>query len=229
MFVAFIAAIGFIVLLDVGIATSQSADWWAAWGQWVGGIGSIAAAAVAAWVAVEGWRKSDEQAKQQAKEVQKLRREELASRFAVWVEPAPVTLDDVDRFPASEPISRRARIMYNNVGGLPIYDVEVTAMLRSGDMLSWTYPVCAPTTEPEQLEDGASTLTRRLIRELRNYLVHTWPNETDEERRKTFETDEEAGLLYFMRGTKLAVQFTDSNGYRWFRAWDGNLSPSVGN
>lgn len=209
MFAAFLTFIGFLVLLDVGVATQRDSEWWAAWGQWVGGVGSIAAAAVALWVAVEGWRKSDEQAIRQAREIQQLHKEEAASRFAVWIEAAPVTLEDIDIFPAS-PIQRRARIMFNNAGGLPIYDVVVTARMRSGDLLSWSYAVCPPTIEATRLDDETSNLTPRLIQELREFLLEQHAADDQDALRSRFQSDEVAGLLYFMHGTKLAVEFTDS-------------------
>ncbi|MEW2502299.1 hypothetical protein AB0878_17620 [Amycolatopsis sp. NPDC047767] len=99
MFTAFITAIGLLVLLAVGIATRQDADWWAAWGSWAGGIGSIAAAVAALWIARRGWELDERKTS-----------ERNARKFAVWVTSngglTPVAL-------------------FANTTDLPVYDVVV--------------------------------------------------------------------------------------------------------
>jgi len=99
MFAAFIAAMGFLVLLDVGIAGRRGVDWWASAGQWIGGIGSIAAAGVALWIAHRGWVLAATEA-----------RENEARKFAVWV---------------STDGSETPVVTYVNTTALPVYDVVV--------------------------------------------------------------------------------------------------------
>src|SRR3954451_1252486 len=97
MFAAFIAAMGFLVLLDVGIAGRRGVDWWASAGQWVGGIGSIAAAGAALWIAHRGWGLAATEA-----------RENEARKFAVWV---------------STDGSETPVVTYVNTTALPAYEV----------------------------------------------------------------------------------------------------------
>ncbi|WP_435581524.1 hypothetical protein [Amycolatopsis thermoflava] len=52
---------GIVVVVVWGVAQNKQADWWSAWGQWVGGGGSIVAAAVAVGIALEGWRRADQE------------------------------------------------------------------------------------------------------------------------------------------------------------------------
>lgn len=97
MFAAFIATMGFLVLLDVGIAGQRDVQWWASAGQWVGGIGSIAAAGAALWIAHRGWVLAATDA-----------RENEARKFAMWV---------------STDGSETPVVTYVNTTSLPVYDV----------------------------------------------------------------------------------------------------------
>jgi hypothetical protein len=56
-----VLALAFALLIIMSVRLQQGVEWWAAWGQWVGGIGSIAAAAAALWIAVEGWRRTEQE------------------------------------------------------------------------------------------------------------------------------------------------------------------------
>jgi hypothetical protein len=218
-FLGFLGAMAGLLLLTWGWGTGRDSSWWAAWGQWVGGLGSIAAAWTAVWIALEGWRRSDRQAKEQARQLENLRSRELASKFGVWIEEQPVAtevayggptgafgmIEDVDKFV----------VMYNNTSGQPMYRVNVRVNLGiHGFPYAASRRYLPPTVEPAFLEEAPGSLETYIVEGIRQ--------------QRTSEDDDDAGLVEFARAmhadrAEIVVAFTDANGIRWYREEGGQL------
>ncbi|MEU3626694.1 hypothetical protein BS329_35875 [Amycolatopsis coloradensis] len=225
-----ILALAFVLLIIMSVVLKQGADWWSAWGQWVGGIGSIGAAAVAVWIAVEGWRKSEQHAEQQAQELKELQARELASKFGVWVEQIAL--------PIAGPPARAVKVelaytrprgfagetyayalRYINSGPQPVYRVRVGIVIPN-ENYETTVPFLGPSSGPMYLETKQDTFNKYFLDRMQNIVddVNSSPDIGEE-----LEVDvlREA----FFKFLALTVDFTDGNGMRWRRNSFGDLTP----
>ncbi|WP_336158178.1 hypothetical protein [Amycolatopsis sp. VC5-11] len=232
MFVTFVAVIGFIVLLDVGIATGRGTDWWASAGQWVGGVGSIGAAGVAVWIAVEGWRRSEHQAAEQQTRDQ-------ASKFAVWIgkmetekEISPQMLAEIGVMGAMILGDQRTLkldeyvLMFQNSSPLPIYQVAVSVRVLRDRSFNVRSQVCPPGPLPQVLDgDDSQTFHARLT----SLVQDATPNDDSSLARVREAELRHLKRLYrdphdvITRRSEITVTFRDANGLRWVRQPDGQL------
>jgi len=216
-----------ILLIIFSAATGRGTDWWAAWGQWVGGIGSIAAAVAAVWIAVEGWRRSDAQAREQAKRLEENQQRDLASKFGMWL-----VRDNL----------LKPKIMVANSGPLPIYqvqlvfdfprpEVDVADWDKLGGRRKAVYQVDtqSPITEPYIHAQATKHLWEYLTHQVEEHLhqsVYTTVNEPGA--RPTLTRDAAHDLRNIVPFGTIEVHFFDSNGLRWTRTHDGQLKPFTG-
>jgi hypothetical protein len=144
---------GFLVLLTFGLADHADSGWWAAWGGWIGGLGSTAAAVTAVWIAVEGWRRSDRLAREQAARLDDQESRELASKFGVWIDKQTVELDTVAKnFVGVETSHEEYRVMYSNSGSQPVYRVVlVIRFFAARKDVGRTVGRTRPTSRPQPL------------------------------------------------------------------------------
>ncbi|GAA1020510.1 hypothetical protein GCM10009565_09400 [Amycolatopsis albidoflavus] len=228
MFAAFLSAVGFLVLLDIGITTRRDSNWWAAWGGWIGGIGSAAAAAAAVWVAVEGWRRSDRDAK--AKQER-----ELASKVAIWVEQT-----EVEQLPRAASLAGqrprtfvRFMLRYVNGGGMPIYNAEATVTYPNGPVqYNETQLMLRPTVIPEDFDRNPETfhgiLEAALAKEQRLLRAELMDSGLDDPPHgiTPILLDERCSveaMLMIISMASIRFAFTDANRVRWVREPDGRL------
>jgi hypothetical protein len=206
MFVAFLLTVSFLVLLTVGIADNEDSNWWAAWGQWVGGVGSVAAAAIAVGIAVEGWRRSDALAEKQARRVEEVQQQELASKVGVWL---------------NRPDQSTYEVVYMNSGELPVY--EAMAVARLNDDLQVHCPLGSlnPVSAPTARNDATGLVTLLVEREAERLAGE----------RLTLDYGNPQGnpkvvrhIRALLTGVQFQVQFRDGNGLRWRREFTGELS-----
>ncbi|MFI9454476.1 hypothetical protein [Amycolatopsis sp. NPDC052450] len=217
-----ILALAFILLIIMSVVLKQGADWWSAWGQWVGGIGSIGAAAVAVWIAVEGWRRSDREAKEKEER-------ELATKVALWIEQTPH-----DPRPASRP---GFVLKYINGGGMPIYKAEATVTFPNGPApYIDTQLMLRPTTTPEDFARDSRAFNEILLAALfkeRDLLRAELTHQGLDDLPKSFtpllldERYVDAALLMIINTVSITFTFTDANGVRWVRDLDGRLHREV--
>lgn len=216
-FWGFLAVIGGLVLLDVGIANGKDSAWWASWGQWAGAFGSVAAAGTAVWIAVEGWRRSDAQQRGQVER-------ELASKFGVWIERE-------DRL--------NPNVMVVNSGPLPMYEVQLMFDVPdpSGLHVSWEKGSPARTKSIIQIDTVGprnelivhAFATRYLRQTLMDYAVEHLGNDAwadpDYKEPSSAALRDIRNIVPFIW---LEAHFSDSNGQRWTRTSEGKLKPYTG-
>ncbi|MFI5593603.1 hypothetical protein ACIA5G_51860 [Amycolatopsis sp. NPDC051758] len=206
-----LSVVGFadlVALILWGWIENKQADWWAAWGQWVGGIGSLAAAATAVWIAQRGWRLATIE-----------RREDLASRFSIWV-------IDTD-----SPLAP-AKAKFVNATQLPVYDVTVDTrgrgILASHRTLMGVLP---PTTEPLDLDNLSRIISEQVIGTLKMefaagglYLeLPPNPYDSNEWDDPEFSPNARVRNLEIVRERlQVTVSFRLGN-QRWTRSHDGHL------
>ncbi len=225
MFWVFLAAIGALVLLVVGISNGKDATWWAAWGQWAGAFGSVAAAGTAVWIAVVGWRKSDAQYREQAQRTETAELQYLASRFGVWIDRGNVV---------------NPKVMVANSGPLPIYQVllgftfpdpgQLTAAWESGEGVKKSViriDSVGPTDGPQVHTYATKWLIRHLVDVAEEHLgeaAFTIPDEPGA--RRALSLAARTDLENIVPFGWVEVYFSDSNGNRWTRTREGKLMPN---
>lgn len=224
-----VAVLTFILLVIMSVVLNQGADWWSAWGQWIGGIGSIGAAAVAVWIAVEGWRKSEQHAEQQAQELRELQARELASKFGVWVEQTALP----KAAPANQAVNNKLTytrprgyagetytyaLRYINSGPQPVYRVRV-AIVFPNENYETTFPFLGPSSGPMHLETKRDNFNKYFLDRMQTIAddVNSSPDIGEE---AEIDVLREA----YFKFLALTVDFTDGNGMRWRRNSFGDLT-----
>lgn len=214
LFWVFLAVMGALVLLDVGIATNKDATWWAAWGQWAGAVGSVAAAGAAVWIAVQGWRRSDQQARE-------LQEREAASKFGAWIE-------------IGEDSNAEPEVYVTNSGALPVYDVTLYfdfPIFRLSDSVAWmvgdydtdTHKIgTVGPRDPAEDTDASAFLSERLDTRIKDGLgVPAVVGEGLIGYRYTDAAQDRREVL--LHECRLTITFRDSNGAKWARSDRGDL------
>jgi hypothetical protein len=225
-FFGFLAGIGALLLISMSIAFKKDTNWWAAWGQWVGGLGSIIAAGVAVWIAVVGWRKSDQQAREQAQRSEEAQEREVASRFGVWIGIAGANEMHLgDHFPyPGIPV-----IKYHNATHQAAHAIVVEVDFRIGDR-TWmdSLLTAGPTTKPQLFGSNAtrfSQVLKEIVKDEHEALaaraaeaLSQTPTPTD-----LGLSEENIPSTILLSRTRVSVTFTDGSGNRWTRNHDGKL------
>lgn len=197
MFVAFISAIGLVVLLDVGIVTRRDSNWWAAWGSWVGGIGSIAAAAAALWIAYQGWARAESEA-----------RERQAAKFAVWV---------------SSDGSDTPVVSFVNTTALPVYDVVIRTRILNFSMI-FRLGTCSPTARTgSRFAQVGSSMAKHVRIAVISRIGQRNYDSTNEEELEGGARRQKAATLDVIREIELSVTFRQGK-HRWRADHDGTLT-----
>ena len=218
-FGGFLLATGSILLLAIGIAQGKDSAWWAAWGQWVGGVGSIAAAWVALWIAIKGWRRSDQENIERARKQAEIEQRDQASKVAVWIE---------DEHPND---AGRAAVFFANNSGLPIHNAFITIRLspvRSREIphkdreIRWQYESLGPTQEKELLRRATKRINEKISEHLERAYGKDW--QTNREKMQLAVDD----YLDFIGEIKTMLSFRDNAGLTWIRLPDGRLLNAKG-
>lgn len=206
---AFLGVVGGDLLIAMGIALDKDSGWWAAWGQWIGGLGSIAAAWVALWIAIEGWRRSDEGTKEQRRNAEERDEREAASRFGVWIE---------------KPSLAKFSIQYHNAGTQPVYGSICEVATENSEISnSFDLEDLGPTTESKVLNYPTQSIASAIDQYVENN-KGTPPPGMDPKLAAELTPVAEYGLRVRLIGTlKVRCQFRDANGVVWTREPDGQL------
>ncbi|WP_410603768.1 hypothetical protein [Amycolatopsis sp. lyj-90] len=224
-----VLALAFSLLIIVSVVLRQGADWWSAWGQWVGGAGSIGAAGVAVWIAVEGWRRSDLDAK-------KMRERELASKVALWIEQTEAQRNQQTVQSPEQLVRTSARFVlkYINGGGMPIYKAEATVTFPNGPApYIDTQLMLRPTTTPEDFERTPETfhqiLEAALLKErtlLKAQLVEASLDDLPPGMAPILLDDRFVieAMLMIISQASITFAFSDANNVRWVRHPNGELA-----
>ncbi|MCU1685096.1 MAG: hypothetical protein JWQ81_5835 [Amycolatopsis sp.] len=219
MFWSFLLTMGFLVLLTFGLADHADSGWWAAWGGWIGGLGSTAAAVTAVWVAVEGWRRSDRLAREQAARLDDQESRELASKFGVWIDKQTVELDTVAKnFVGVETSPEEYRVMYSNSGSQPVYRVVLVIRFFAArkdfeSKFTDTEPQLGPTTGARVFGKYPGAFNGALRTLMTAEAKRTGESQDHKERS-------------YIHLAEIELNFTDGNGKRWTRLPGGELVPA---
>ncbi|SDZ32301.1 hypothetical protein SAMN05421504_112191 [Amycolatopsis xylanica] len=197
-FYGFLAFVGGLLLLALGIALKKDSGWRAAWGQWVGGLGSIVAAGTAVWIAVEGWRRSDEQRRADQER-------ELASKFAVWIQWNGADLE----------------VAYYNSGATPVFDVVVRPVIGS---INIGPPFGLRNLGPTQQTQVVTELSEAFRGFLRIALDEIQASESAHPRSEpAYPSPYLTRRLELVNNVGVHLKFRDASGINWIRHADGRL------